>query len=249
MDEADSHRRGFLRLTGSVGVAAAAGALGAYGISSTADAGVPSAAPTQPPPAPSGSPGPTNTPSAPAKPTPIPVSFVGGDAGPWRVERLQPVTGAGLPAVATVAMVEVNPGVVVPAGTWTLRGVVTNERYVRRAEHDKLALSRSPLGRPEATQAALIPLTKNAAWWKLSQDERRDILEERSHHIATGMKFRPAIAGRVVHGRDLGEPFDFVTWHEYAPADAEAFEELMFLLRVTEEWQYVEREVDIRLAR
>ncbi len=58
---------------------------------------------------------------------------------------------------------------------------------------------------------------------------------------------RPAsstlVARRLHHG--LGEPFDFLTWFEYAPAYAEAFEELVGKLRETEEWTYVEREVDI----
>ncbi|HLQ29224.1 MAG TPA: hypothetical protein VK140_08310 [Ktedonobacteraceae bacterium] len=44
-------------------------------------------------------------------------------------------------------------------------------------------------------------------------------------------------------------PFDFLTWFEYASTDANAFEELVGKLRETEEWTYVEREVDIRLAR
>lgn len=48
--------------------------------------------------------------------------------------------------------------------------------------------------------------------------------------------------------RDLGEPFDFLTWFEFDPGDADAFEELG-LLRGSEEWTYVDREVEIRLAR
>jgi chlorite dismutase len=92
-------------------------------------------------------------------------------------------------------------------------------------------------------------LSKTLAWWNLSQDERREVLEERSHHIATGLRYLPAIARRLHHGRDLGEPFDFLTWFEYAPQDAGAFERLVALLRATEEWNYVEREVDIRLTR
>jgi hypothetical protein len=83
----------------------------------------------------------------------------------------------------------------------------------------------------------------------MAQDERRAILEERSAHIATGRRYLPAIARRLYQSRDLGEPFDFVTWFEYAPADAEMFEDLTSQLRRTEEWQYVEREVDIRLQR
>jgi hypothetical protein len=51
------------------------------------------------------------------------------------------------------------------------------------------------------------------------------------------------------HSHDLGEPFDFLTWFEYAPEAAEAFEQLTRTLRDTEEWQYVEREIDIRLMR
>ena len=57
------------------------------------------------------------------------------------------------------------------------------------------------------------------------------------------------MARRLHHGRDLGEAFDFLTWFEYAPADGGRFEELVARLRETEEWTYVEREVDIRLAR
>ena len=102
---------------------------------------------------------------------------------------------------------------------------------------------------PEATCAALIPLTKTAAWWALTQDERREIFEARSSHIATGLRFLPAIARRLHHSRDLGEPFDFLTWFEYAPSDAVAFDELVAALRATEEWDYVEREVDLRLHR
>jgi hypothetical protein len=51
------------------------------------------------------------------------------------------------------------------------------------------------------------------------------------------------------HCRDLSEnePFDFLTWFEYAPADEAAFNQVVAALRATEE--YVEREVDIRLVR
>jgi len=127
--------------------------------------------------------------------------------------------------------------------------VTSHERYVTRAEHERLAASQSPLERPEATRAALIPIAKSAEWWELSQDERRSIFEEESHHIALGLEVLPAVARRLFHGRDLGEPFDFLTWFEYAPSDAVAFERLVARLRGTREWEYVEREIDIRLAR
>jgi len=117
------------------------------------------------------------------------------------------------------------------------------------AEHTALAARGPELGRPEATEAALIPIRKVDAWWALSQDERRAIFEERSKHISTSLAYLPAVARCLHHGRDLGEPFDFLTWFEYAPGDAAAFEELVDRLRATEEWSYVEREVDIRLTR
>ena len=95
--------------------------------------------------------------------------------------------------------------------------------------------------------AALIPIRKSDAWWALAQDERRAVMEDQSRHIRMGMKYLPAVARKLHHCRDLGEPFDFLTWFEYAPEDASAFEELVGLLRGTPEWKYVDREVDIRL--
>ena len=58
-----------------------------------------------------------------------------------------------------------------------------------------------------------------------------------------------SLARQLYHCRDLGEPFDFLTWFEYAPAHASLFEELVAMLRTTEEWRYVEREVDMRMVR
>ncbi len=82
----------------------------------------------------------------------------------------------------------------------------------------------------------------------MAQDERRAIFEKKSHHMETGIKYPPAIARKLYHCRDIGEPFDFLTWFEYAPSDSEAFEELVHTFRKTVEWKYVDREVDIRLV-
>ena len=60
---------------------------------------------------------------------------------------------------------------------------------------------------------------------------------------------RVQAARRLYHARELGEPFDFLTWFEFAPEHGAAFEELVRRLRGTEEWTYVEREIDLRLAR
>lgn len=74
-------------------------------------------------------------------------------------------------------------------------------------------------------------------------------MESKSQHTQTGMKYLPAIARKLFHSRDIGEAFDFLTWFEYAPAYADAFEELLDSLRKTEEWTYVNREIDIRLKK
>ena len=85
----------------------------------------------------------------------------------------------------------------------------------------------------------------------LSQAQRRVIVEERSRHIAIGLDYLPAIARRLHHCRDLGaaQPFDFLAWFEYSPDDEAAFEALLAKLRASEEWRFVEREVDVRVAR
>ena len=57
------------------------------------------------------------------------------------------------------------------------------------------------------------------------------------------------MARRLYHSRDLGEPFDFLTWFEFAPADQAGFDELVGMLRATDEWSFVDREIDIRLER
>ncbi len=180
---------------------------------------------------------------------PVPTSFVGGDAGPWAVERIDPIIGPSLPHVTHVAVIQTGGERLPPNPAWVLRGVVGQEHYTTRQEHEALARRQEPLSRPAASRAALIPVTKSQEWWQLSQDGRRAIFEEASHHIRIGMEYLPAVARRLHHGRDLGEPFDFLTWFEFAPQDTAAFEELVGRLRATEEWSYVVREVDIRLKK
>lgn len=162
---------------------------------------------------------------------------------------MEDVRGEGLPAVDRLEVLEGRAEPPTRSALWVLRGVTSNERYVTRAEHEALVARQPPLGRPDAARAALIAIRKSEAWWQLSQDDRRAIFEERSHHIRMGLEYLPQIARRLHHCRELGEPFDFLTWFEYAPEHAGAFEELVQRLRSTEEWTYVEREVDIRLAR
>jgi hypothetical protein len=177
-------------------------------------------------------------------------TFVGGAAGPWRIDALRPVVGETLPDAArlTIAAGQVDSE---NGSGWRLRGVTSNERYVTRAEKASLVAVQPSLARPEATRAALVPIRKSPEWWALSQEERRTVFEEQSAHVRSGLRYLPAVARRLHHCRDLGvdEPFDFVTWFEYAPADAGAFEEIVGLLRASPEWRFVTREVDVRLSR
>lgn len=175
-------------------------------------------------------------------------SFVGGKIGHWQVTRMETVIGAPLASIECLDIVEGNLTEPLNA-TWVLRGVSSYERYVNRAEQQSLIAIQPPLNRPQAICAALIPIKKSAAWWALPQDERRAIFEESSHHIQVGLEYLPAVARRLHHGYELGEPFDFLTWFEYAPEDADAFEELVQRMRQAEEWKYIEREIDIRLSR
>jgi chlorite dismutase len=179
-------------------------------------------------------------------------TFRGGQSGSWRVVSQVAVRGAGLLQTPSLSIVE-SPSIALPIlpsqTSWRLAGVASHVRYVERAEREKLAAVQAGLGRPEATRAALIPIKKSAAWWDLTQEERRRIFEDKSHHIADSLKYLPAIARQLYHCRDLSEPFDFLAWFEYDPANAELFEELVATLRATEEWRFVEREVDVRLER
>jgi chlorite dismutase len=176
-------------------------------------------------------------------------AFVGGDSGSWSVLSVRPVVGQSLDHVSHV---DVRPTADLAsrgADVWVLEGQASNLRYATRDELTTLRSKQEPLGRPHARRAAMIPIKKTAAWWEMAQDERRAIFEETSQHTAIGLKYLPAIARQLYHCRDLGQPFDFVTWFEYAADDAGAFEDLVASLRATREWQFVEREVDIRLER
>ena len=59
----------------------------------------------------------------------------------------------------------------------------------------------------------------------------------------------PALAATRQDLQRVATHIDFLTWFEFAPADAGAFDELVGRLRQSEEWSYVDREVDVRLTR
>jgi len=173
-------------------------------------------------------------------------TYLAGAPGPWRIDTITPVVGESLPPADRLEIVEA-PAECSPGTAWALRGVTSNIRYSTRAELNVLAQRQEGLGRPQCTRGAMIPIRKAETWWALAQDERRALLAE--SHITIGLDYLPAVARRLHHSRDLGEPFDFLTWFEYAPTDSEQFEDLVGRLRNTPEWNHVDREVDVRLSR
>ncbi len=180
-------------------------------------------------------------------PVPLTVYFCAGTTGDWSIDGITAIRGETLP---TASRLDMTTAPALPrSDKWSLRGVVSNTRYTTTAELATLAPLSPPLGRPEASCATLIPIRKSDAWWSLAQDERRRIFEERSGHISRSLRHLPAVARRLHHARDLGEPFDFLTWFEFAPEQASAFAGLLAELRASEEWSFVEREVEVRLTR
>src|SRR5438045_9210887 len=119
-------------------------------------------------------------------------TFRGGQSGAWRITLNSAVKGEGLSAVPALAITQSEAIAlpILPAATaWRLAGVTSHARYVERAEKEQLAAVQAPLGRPEATCAALILIKKSPAWWDLTQEERRKIFEDKSQHIAASLKY------------------------------------------------------------
>jgi chlorite dismutase len=170
-------------------------------------------------------------------------------ASAWSVEKIIAIRGVPLPGATGLSIRSGSQ----PAteGIWHLSGITSNQRYTTAEERAQLSAKQAGLGRPEATLAALIPIRKNAAWWELTQDTRRRIFEETSRHTSIGLRYLPAIARRLHHCRDFPtpQPFDFLTWFEFAAEHAKDFDALLAALRATEEWSYIEREVEVRLVR
>jgi chlorite dismutase len=174
--------------------------------------------------------------------------FVGSNEGSWKVVSMNTVCGK---ALANVSHLDILQSPTTKRGNdiWTLTGFTSNIRYAEKNEKEQLLAVQADLGRPTATCAALIPIGKSSAWWAMAQDERRKIFETSSHHTQIGLQYLPAIARKLYHCRDIGQPFDFLTWFEYAPEHSAIFEKLVSTLRKTEEWKYVDREIDIRLIK
>ena len=160
-------------------------------------------------------------------------NYIGGTTGTWRMTNV--VTHSGQP-LKPATHVEIVNGQLdrTPSRTaWILRAVVSTTRYITREE----------------PSAALKLIRKSPARWSLAQNERRELIEARSKQMASRMRYLPTIARRLQLNRNLGESFDFVTWFEYGVQDTCVFDDLVGTVRASEEWQFVEREIDMRLTR
>jgi len=175
--------------------------------------------------------------------------FVAGSSGNWKITKVSPFLGEAMEFAPFLNVIPTTDLGATVSGKWILRGQVSNLRYTTADEKKALTAIQAGLGRPEATMAALIPIKKSEEWWAMAQDERRAIFADQSDHTKIGLNYLPGVARKLYHSRDLGEPFDFLTWFEYAPEHAEAFEDLVSKLRKTREWSYVTREFDIRLIK
>jgi chlorite dismutase len=174
--------------------------------------------------------------------------FVGGSVGKWNVTSIQTLIGDTLEPVTHLSVLASDVTQQTHNGLWRIKAFTSNVRYAEKTERVKLAAVQAELGRSNSTCAAFIPIRKTEAWWALAQDDRRKIFEVQSHHTEIGLNYLPAIARKLYHCRDIGQPFHFVTWFEYAPADEPLFDKLLAALRTTEEWKYVDREIDMRLV-
>jgi hypothetical protein len=176
-------------------------------------------------------------------------SFIGGKQGTWQVVEVRDAIGDSLELVERVHIVNDAVSELPIDSSWVLQSFTSNIRYAMRDEVTALRAIQPSLDRAEAITGVLIPIKKSIQWWEMAQDERRAVFEEDSHHTAVGMEYLPGVARRLMHCRDLGEPFDFLTWFEFAPEHTKAFDELLLRMRASKEWEYVEREVEVRLIR
>src|SRR5262249_56150976 len=133
------------------------------------------------------------------------VQFVGGKTGVWRVLAIRQVQGDVLPQVERIAVCRGDESSPLES-QWTLSGVISNIRYVERGEQQELTLKQAPLGRSGATMAALIPIRKTTAWWNLTQEERRNIFEKKSHHLPEGLRYLPPPPRHPYHTPHLPQP-------------------------------------------
>ena len=174
-------------------------------------------------------------------------NYVGGNSGSWQVTQLQALRGSPLSSVRHLEVIKGQLDRPLTGASWVLSGLVRNTRYVSREEPNLSDSGRRQVPKSDAPCAALIAIRRSEQWWQLGQAARREIMEVRSLYLTAGLHYLSGMMRRWQHRRDLSEQFDCVTWFEYEPRDSAAFDDILFDWRASEEWNYVDRECDIRL--
>lgn len=101
-------------------------------------------------------------------------------------------------------------------------------------------------------KAVIIPIRKSEAWWALPEADRRAHFAESAGHTHVGLPYIGHIHRRLYHSRGVGQGYDFVTYFEFAPEDADYFRQLLAGLRDRNrnpEWRYVEAEWEIWMTK
>ena len=177
------------------------------------------------------------------------IHYVGGTSGSWCVESTETFSG---PELKPVTHLEIIGGRIgrAPQGTaWILPAIVSSTRYITREEPRSMAAMKSRFPQDGTPSAALVLIRKSAEWWDLAGEERRDIIEARSRQVDARLRTLPAIARRFTLHRDGSDAFDFLTWFEFDAQDSAVIDDLASAIRATDEWNYVEREIEIRLSK
>jgi hypothetical protein len=171
----------------------------------------------------------------------------------YRIQEVRTVRGAPLAGFASGGeLFRTESTATLPPGEGDLIGVLQHLVYMRAAEREPLATTELA---GAAALCVLIPMTKSAAWWQLAQDERDAIFRgsNRPGHVEVGRPYARTILRRLYHGRPLpGAGWDFLTYFEFLPERRADFVALLAGLRDPErnpEWNYVERESEVWLAR
>jgi hypothetical protein len=126
--------------------------------------------------------------------------------------------------------------------------VTSNLCYTTRDEKERLSAIQPALGRAGAGRAALIPLKKArcGGTWRRT-NAAGSSKTSRATRLSICVISPRSRAGCIIPVIS-GKPFDFITWFDYAPEHERDFDALLAELRASEEWTYVEREIDIRLV-
>lgn len=172
--------------------------------------------------------------------------FAGGSHGNWHVKSMITHRGKPLPMVSHLNVGTEN-GLYLSDTSWIIEGATSHLHYTTQKESVALKAVSHEHKDMILPHVVAIFIRKSDDWWQLAQDERRKIFEEISKHTTLGLAALPEIWRTLYHARDLSQEFDFITWFEFTTSAAERFNHVLNQLRQSEEWHYVDREIELIL--